>query len=224
MWLVVFDVMHGWGFLWSARGNPSQTLISRGVGIGAKTISVLFFCISRNCRMNSVVWSRFLSKIKLTTFASTACLRVGNFDKACSMAFWTISRRVVSTFPTSFSDRGSNWSTGLRNRTGLPLALNPLYEKKRADSHGFRKVTNWITTLKNSHDWSKIPDYTEAFPLWHLFPGETIWLARVFNCISFKPVTFIQGTLAKRKKIWLILGITRVTKLPRLVSALNLIG
>ena len=135
--------MHGWGLLRSTRGNPSQTLISRGVGIGAKTISVLFFCISRNCRMNSVVCSRFVSKILLITFASTACLSVGNFDKACSIAFWTISRKVASTFLTSFSDRGSNLSTGLRSVIGLPLACTPIEKTEKCLTESF----HWKTVL-----------------------------------------------------------------------------
>ena len=45
--------------------------------------------------------------------------------QGCSMARWTISRRVVSTLQTRFSDRGSNWSTGPLRVTGLPLALDP---------------------------------------------------------------------------------------------------
>ena len=42
--------------------------------------------------MNSVVCSRFLSKILLTTFASTACLRVGKFDKVVR---WPVGRYLV---------------------------------------------------------------------------------------------------------------------------------
>ena len=142
MWEVVFDIKHGWRLVESLKGTASQVFISVGVGIGAKTISMLFFCISKNCRINSMVCSRFLSKILLTTFASTACLSVGNFDRASSMAFWTISRRVASTFLTSFSDRGSNLSTGLRSVLGLPFAWTTI--KKN------RKVTDWIVSLKNS--------------------------------------------------------------------------
>ena len=141
-WEVVFDIMHGWSLEGSFKGTASQVFISVGVGIGAKTISMLFFCISKNCRINSMVCSRFLSKILLTTFASTACLSVGNFDRASSMAFWTISRRVASTFLTSFSDRGSNLSTGLRSVLGLPFAWTPI-----------KKTEKWLT---GSFHWKTV--------------------------------------------------------------------
>ena len=144
-WEVVFDIMHGWSLEGSLKGTASQVFISVGVGIGAKTISVLFFCISKNCRINSMVCSRFSSKILRTTFASTACLSVGNFEKVSSMAFCTTSRKVESTLLTSFSDRGSNLSTGLRSVTGLPLACTPI-----------EKTEKWLTA---SFHWKKSKNF-----------------------------------------------------------------
>ena len=78
-----------------------------------------------------MVCLRFFSKILLTTFTSTPSLSVGNFDKVSSMAFCTTSRKVASTLLTSFSDRGSNLSTGLRSVTGLPLACTPIEKTEK---------------------------------------------------------------------------------------------
>ena len=156
MWFIVFDVKHGWVLLPSLVVNVSDFhwSISFGVGTGANTTSVLFFCISRNCRMNWMVCSRLVSKILFTTFASTAFLRVGNLDKLPSMVFWTILRRAFSTFSTSFSDMGSSWSIGLG--TGLrPFGWCPTRKKtKRYSSKAMKDKETLPSSLyynKNSN-------------------------------------------------------------------------
>ena len=129
--------MQGWVLLLWA-GVVSHALSSAGNGTAANTKSVLFFCIARNCWMNWMVCSRFLSKILLTTFASTACLRVGKLDKLFSIASCTIARRVCSTLLTRASDMGISWSTGLCTCSAIwtVVAVPPI---KRCNWSGLHK-------------------------------------------------------------------------------------
>ena len=133
---IVEDVMHGCGIF--GHGilltlfslviiNNSHVFISVGRGISANTTSMLIFCISRNCRMNRIVWSRLVSKILLTTFASTACLSEGNLERQSLIASWTILRRVFSTFFTRLSALGNSWSTGASTGTTV---LDPSGKKE----------------------------------------------------------------------------------------------